>query len=130
MNNKQPKPQSRIRKEQFESPLLKELIGKRREKEELVALTGATERAVREEIARCAMHYPVVTNSSQRGYMIIDTPRLVESGTNEEINEAINQLNKSLNDDRSRISALKRRMKAKIAALKVLEKQVENKEIS
>ena len=83
---------------------------------------GALEVEAREEVRKVAMFYPVVSHSSKKGYYIVDVEKLISKGNVENIINEIGNLQASLNEDQSRIRALKRRMRAKIAAKKVLEK--------
>lgn len=122
MKNKKNKPQSKLNKRNFFSVLIEPLKQRTYTRSELCSILGCRDVEAREEVRKVAMFYPVVSHSSKKGYYIVDVEKLINKGNVENIINEIGNLQASLNEDQSRIRALKRRMRAKIAAKKVLEK--------
>lgn len=109
-------------KEQFESFLLDDLMERKCTKQELSVLYNVTERNIRKEIAEISLHYPVIAHSKAKGYRICNVKALLEENDRNHINSEIEEIEHTLNEINSRIKMLKKRQRALIGALKVLEK--------
>lgn len=112
-------------KEQFDSFLVEPLLEKRCTKQELCSIYNFKDRELRREIAEISMHYPVVSHSKAKGYRISNVKKLLEENDTNHINSEIDELKHTINELNSRIKMLKKRQRALIGALKVLEKGVE-----
>lgn len=119
--------QSRKAKKEFDSPMLLLLKSdKRVEKnvlrfnlqEQFSSLPG--EREIRKMVEEVSYHYAVVSSSKKKGYRLA---KPINNLSLEELQREIGEVEESTNEDLSRISKLKRKMKPKIAWLKVAEKK-------
>jgi len=93
-------------------PLTKEEIGEK--------LNIQSERVVRDTIAVCSMHYPILATSSQKGYR---RARDINDLTPEELQQEMEEVRHQLQEHKSRIACLKKKMKPLVAWLKVAEKK-------
>lgn len=118
--------QSKVNKSRFNSILLEPLLDRLYTKQELKELYKFGERYVRDEISRISMFYPVISHSQIKGYRICNVKKLLEEDNEDSINNEINDISHTLNEINSRIKMLKKRQKPLIAALKVLEKRINN----
>lgn len=81
-------------------------------KDELVANTNLSERAVRVQLSEIANHYPIFATSDRKGYQILSYD---ENTTDEELKEMVEKTEHQLAELQSRIDALKARMRPLIA---------------
>lgn len=109
-------------KEQFASFLLDDLLERKCTKQELSILYNITERHVREEIAEISLKYPVISHSKAKGYRICNVKKLLEENDRNHINSEMEEIRYVIAELNSRIKMLKKRQRALIGALKVLEK--------
>lgn len=93
-------------------------------KDELVSLTGLSERSVRNQIAEIANYYPVIATSDRKGYQILSFD---ESDSTESIETMISKAEHQLAELQSRIDALKARMKPLIAFKVKAEEELDNR---
>lgn len=114
--------QNKQSKEQFESILVEPLLEKRWSKEELCSIYNLKDRELRRTITEISMHYPVVSHSKAKGYRISNVEKLLQENNVNHINSEIEELQHCVNELNSRIQMMKKRQKALISALKVLEK--------
>ena len=84
-----------------------------------------TERGLRDAIAVCSMHYPIIATSNKKGYR---RAKDIEDLTLEELQKEIEEVQHQLNEHKSRIKCLKKKMKPLVAWLKVAEKKVSGNE--
>lgn len=102
---------------------LKELLSERNyTKQELMDLFHTSDRQIRLNIQVLSLFKPVISLSCQKGYHLVNTREIVESGNKDKIQAAMLELKMQLKEDNARIKMLKKRMKPLIASLKVLEK--------
>lgn len=111
-----------MKQEQFESYLLDDLKARKCTKQELSVLYNVTERNIRKEIAEISLHYPVISHSKSKGYRICNVDQLLKENNKNKISSEIEELQQCLNEINSRVKMLKKRQRALIGALKVLEK--------
>lgn len=84
-------------------------------REELKGVLNTSDKHAREEVAECSMHFAVISSSKQKGYRLA---KRLEDMTSEELEEEVKLVEQSLAEDQSRVTCLKKKMKAKIAWLK------------
>lgn len=113
--------QNKKNKEAYKSPIIKMLQSDEPvSKEKLMEQLHVGDRYLRLMISECSMFYPVVATSDKKGYRIA---KKIEGLTGLELEEEKGEVNHQLNELRSRVKWLKKRMKPLIAYLKVLEKR-------
>lgn len=95
-----------------DTPMTKEEIGDK--------LNVTSERKIRDIIAVCSMHYPVIATSSQAGYR---RAKDIENLEGEALIQEMNEVEHQINELRSRIDCLKKKLKPLIAWMKVAEKK-------
>lgn len=101
-----------------DEPVTKEEIGER--------LHIKDDRNIRDVISICSMHYPVIAVSNKKGYRRAKNIDQLEGKALEvEIDEVLHQLNEL----KSRVDCLRKRMKPLVAWLKVAEKKLPKEEI-
>ena len=81
-------------------------------KEELVAKTNLSERAVRNQLSEIANHYPVIATSDRKGYELLSYD---DSTSDDELKAMIAKAEHQLAELQSRVDALKARMRPLIA---------------
>lgn len=96
-----------------DTPLTKEEIGEK--------LNITSDRTIRDVIAVCSMHYPILATSNQKGYR---RARDINDLTIEELEKEMEEVRHQLEEHKSRIACLKKKMKPLVAWLKVAEKKV------
>ena len=92
-------------------------------REELVAITGLSDRAIRNEVAEMANYVAVLSLSKDKGYRV---PCFDENTPVEKLIEMTEELQHQINEFKSRIDNLKARMKPLVALQKVIEKKLGN----
>lgn len=112
--------QTKENKEKFYSVLVEPLLKETCNKEDLMITYNYSERAVRLEIQKISMFHPVVSNSSSKGYRIVDVDKAIKENKQD---EEIDAINRTINELQARIRNLKKRMKPLIACKKVLERK-------
>ena len=117
--------QTKANKEEYYSSLIEPLMEKKMTKHELQLLINLNERDVRKEISEISMFYPVISYSSTSGYRIVNVPKVIKDNDPKEIERNIIEIKKTLKGINNRIKILKKKEKPLIAALKVLEKELE-----
>lgn len=100
-------------------PLTREEIGNK--------LNIQNDRTIRDTIAICSMHYPIIATSNRKGYR---RAKDINNLTPEEIQKEIQEVEHQIAEHKSRIDCIKKKMKPLIAWLKIAEKklQAESKE--
>lgn len=93
-------------------------------RKELKEFTGLNDNNARDEVRKIALFYPVSSYTGSNGYRVIDTKKVTE----DEYLDVIEEINRTINEQLSRIKVLKKRMKPLIACKKVLEKKFGRKE--
>lgn len=93
-------------------PLTKEEIGEK--------LHITSDRVIRDVIARCSMHYPIIAVSNKKGYR---RAKDIDGLTPEELDAEIEEVEHQLNEHKNRIQCLKKKMKPLIAWLSVAKKK-------
>ena len=81
----------------------------------------SNERTLRDVIAICSMHYPIIATSNKKGYR---RAKDIEKMTLEELEKEIEEVEHQLNEHKSRIKCLQKKMKPLVAWLKVAKKKV------
>lgn len=100
-----------------DEPVTKEEIGEK--------LHITSDRVIRDVISICSMHYPVIAVSSNKGYRRAKAIENLEGTALEvEIDEVLHQINEL----KSRVDCLRKRMKPLVAWLKVAEKKLPKEE--
>lgn len=119
--------QSRKAKKEFDSPMLLLLKSDKRVEKNVLRFNLQehfsllpSERKVRKMVEEVSYHYAVVSSSKKKGYRLA---KPINNLSLEELQREIGEVEESTNEDLSRISKLKRKMKPKIAWLKVAEKK-------
>lgn len=116
------KMQSKKQKQAYSHPIKEMLqVEKPVTKAELMEKFEVDERTIREWIAECSMFYAVIATSNRAGYRL--ARKIDDLKTEEEILGEKELVEHRLNDLKSRVTALKKKMKPLIAYLKVLEKK-------
>lgn len=113
--------QTKEAKEKYQHPIIDILLD-RVDKQTLKDVLHCGEREARMIVQECAMYYPVISLSSQRGYRRACD---IEEVPVEKIEEDIMDVKKQLKEYNNRIKMLKKRMKPLIAWLKVAEAKIE-----
>lgn len=98
-----------------DEPLTKEEIGEK--------LHVESERAVRDIVAQCSMHYPIIATSNKKGYR---RAKAIDTLEGENLKKEIDEVEHQLNELKSRVTCLKKRMKPLVAWLKVASKNAES----
>lgn len=96
-------------------------------KEELVANTNLSERAVRVQLSEIANHYPIIATSDQKGYQMLSYD---ENTTDEELKEMVEKTEHQIAELQSRIDALKARMRPLIAFREAANKTLIDREFN
>lgn len=96
-----------------DTPLTKEEIGEK--------LNITSDRTIRDTIAVCSMHYPILATSNQKGYR---RAKDINDLSIEELEKEMEEVKHQLEEHKSRIACLKKKMKPLVAWLKVAEKKV------
>ena len=113
--------QTKEAKTKYFSPLIDLLLSEQpRTREELAEILNASDREVRNRVAELSMHYPVIATSDRAGYR---RAKLIENLNQEQLQEEIEAVEHQLNELKSRVACLKKKMKPLVAWLRVAEKQ-------
>jgi hypothetical protein len=114
-------PQTKEAKEQYNHPIVDILLD-RHTKQELQEILHCGERAARDVIAECSMHYPIISNSdsTSSGYR---RARNIDELSGIELESEIQAVQRTLSEHSSRVKCLKKKMKPLIAWLKVAQKK-------
>lgn len=119
--------QTKDAKQQYKHPIIDLLLtDEPLTKEELKEKLHATsEREVRDIISTCAMHYPVIAVSNKKGYR---RAKNIDSLDGDHLLAEIDEVRQQINELKSRVACLKKRMRPLVAWLKVAEKKLTPKE--
>ena len=119
--------QNKTNKENYYHPIIDLLLTDQpKTKEELMEKLHITsERSLRDVIAICSMHYPILATSNQKGYR---RAKDINKMTPEEIQIEMDEVIHQIQEHKSRITCLKKKMKPLVAWLKVAEKKVGSNE--
>lgn len=117
--------QNKENKEKFYSRLIEPLLIETQDKKDLMDQYGFSERGARYEIQMISMFYPVISNSKNKGYRIVDVEKAINENSQQ---QEIFEINVTLSELQSRIKMLKKRMKPLIATKKVLERSLQENE--
>ena len=108
--------QTKEAKRNYNHPIIDLLLtddGKPKTKEELMELLNvSTERSVREIIAECSMFYPIIACSNQKGYR---RAKDISNLNGAELDKEIEEVEHQINEIKSRITCLKKKLKPLIA---------------
>ena len=96
-------------------PLTKEEIGKK--------LHIESDRVIRDVIAKCSMHYPIIATSNKKGYR---RAKAIDTLAGADLENEIAEVEHQLNELKSRVTCLKKRMKPLVAWLVVAGKKAES----
>lgn len=110
--------QTKKAKEQYKHPIIDILLD-HTTKQDIAQKLHCSEREARNIIAECAMHYPIITNSGQKGYR---RAKNIDDLTDNQLLAEYNDVQLTINDLKSRIKCLKKRLKPLIAWQKMAEK--------
>lgn len=115
--------QTKDAKQQYKHPIIEMLLTEEPlTKDELKDKLHATsEREVRDIISTCAMHYPVIAVSNKRGYR---RAKNIDSLDGNKLIVEMDEVQQQLNELKSRVACLKKRMRPLVAWLKVAEKKL------
>ena len=119
--------QTKDAKQNYNHPIIDLLLSEepktREELGEILHITSDSE--IRDVISICSMHYPVIAVSSKKGYRRAKNIDQLEGEALEvEIDEVLHQINEL----KSRVDCLRKRMKPLVAWLKVAEKKLPKEE--
>jgi hypothetical protein len=108
-------------KKQYSNPIIDLLLTEEPStKEELMAKLNCSDRSLRNVISVCSMYYPVIATSDRAGYRRAkNIDNLEGEALDKELEEVIHQIN----EIKSRIACLKKKLKPLIAWQKVAEKK-------
>lgn len=113
--------QTRQAKQSYNHEIINILL-ERHTKEELSEILHCSNRAVREIIAECSMHYPIIALSEKdSGYR---RAKDINSLSGQDLLDEIEIVQRVINEHKSRIKCLKKKLKPLIAWLKVAEKKL------
>lgn len=101
----------------FNKNLLNAMKERRISRGEASAITGLGDSNTRYEIRLISLFYPVLTDSSGKGYQIVNTSEITE----EDVDDVLEKIDHTINEFNSRIAIMKKRLKPLIASKKVLE---------
>ena len=90
-------------------------------RQELMEITGLSDRTIRNIIANIRKEHNIISLTSCKGYR---KPKSTQDMTKEEIETEINVIKKQLKENNNRIKKIKYNMKSQIAYLKMLEKSL------
>lgn len=119
--------QTKDAKKNYNHPIIDLLLSEEpKTREELGEILHITsDREIRDVISICSMHYPVIAVSSKKGYRRAKNIDQLEGKALEaEIDEVLHQINEL----KSRVDCLRKRMKPLVAWLKVAEKKLPKEE--
>ena len=112
--------QTKKAKEQYNHEIINILL-ERHTKEELQEILHCPNRKVREIIAECSMHYPIIALSKKAsGYR---RAKNIDQLSGVELEEEMQVVERMLREHKSRIKCLKKKMKPLIAWLKIAQKK-------
>lgn len=112
--------QTKKAKAEYQSPII-DILLERSTKEELMKILHCSERAARNIISGCSMHYPIIANSKTPGYR---RAKPIDDLDAEELEKEICEVDITINELMSRIKILKRKLKPLIAWKKVAERRM------
>ena len=113
-------PQTKEAKEKYKHVIV-DILLERHTKEELEDILHCSNRKVREIVAECSMHYPIIAISEKdSGYR---RAKSIDQLTGIELESEIQAVKRTLAEHNSRVKCLKKKMKPLIAWLKVAEKK-------
>lgn len=119
--------QTKKAKEQYNHEII-DILLERHTKEELQEILHCSNRKVREIIAECSMHYPIIAISEKgSGYR---RAKSIDSLTGVDLAQEITMVERTLKEHKSRVKCLKKKMKPLIAWLKVAQKKLYEEENS
>lgn len=95
-----------------DEPLSREQIGEK--------LNIKSDRSIRDIIAKCSMHYPIIATSDKKGYRRAKNMELLNS---EELEKEIQEVEHQINELKSRVACLKKRMKPLVAWVSIAKKR-------
>lgn len=95
-----------------DEPLSKDEIGEK--------LHITSDRKIRDIIAQCSMHYPIIATSDRAGYR---RAKAIDKLSDVELEYEIEKVEHQLNELKSRVKCLKKRMKPLVAWLSVAKKE-------
>ena len=119
--------QTKSAKQQFEHPIIDLLLTDEPiTKAELQdKLHTTSERETRMIISLCSMYYPVIAVSNKKGYR---RAKSIDSLEGNHLLAEIDEVEQQINELKSRVACLKKRMRPLVAWLKVAEKKLQPKE--
>lgn len=120
-------PQTKKAKEQYNNPIVSILFANEPLTKEEIGdkLHISSDRQIREIIAECSMHYPVIAVSNKKGYR---RAKNIDSLDGDHLLVEIDEVRQQINELKSRVACLKKRMRPLVAWLKVAEKKLTHEE--
>ena len=115
--------QTKDAKQQYKHPIIDllltdEPLTKEQLKEKLHV---SSEREVRDIISTCSMHYPIIAVSNKKGYR---RAKSIDSLDGDHLIAEMDEVRQQINELKSRVACLKKRMRPLVAWLKVAEKKL------
>ena len=125
MSNLKDIKQNKETKQKYSHPIVDLLLtDESKSKEELMEkLNIQSDRILRDVIAICSMHYPIIATSNRKGYR---RAKDISKLTPAELEEEMDDVRHQINEHKSRIACLKKKMKPLVAWLKVAEKKLDS----
>lgn len=118
--------QTKEAKQKYNHPIIDLLLDdKPKTREELCEILHVSDRNLRLVIAECSMHYPIIATSDKKGYR---RAKNLNEISNDELQYEIEEVMHQIEEHKSRIKCLKKKMKPLIAWLKMAERRAENAE--
>lgn len=115
-------PQTKKAKEQYNNPIVYILFANEPLTKEEIGdkLHVSSDRQIREIIAECSMHYPIIATSNRKGYRRAKDIATLEG---EALEAEIEEIEHQINEHKNRIKCLRKKMKPLIAWLSVAKKK-------
>lgn len=115
-------PQTKKAKEQYNNPIVSILFANEPLTKEEIGdkLHISSDRQIREIIAECSMHYPIIATSNRKGYRRAKDIATLEG---EALEAEIEEIEHQINEHKNRIKCLRKKMKPLIAWLSVAKKK-------
>lgn len=115
-------PQTKKAKEQYNNPIVSILFANEPLTKEEIGdkLHVSSDRQIREIIAECSMHYPIIATSNRKGYRRAKDITTLEG---EALEAEIEEIEHQINEHKNRIKCLRKKMKPLIAWLSVAKKK-------
>lgn len=119
--------QTKAAKEAYKHPIIDFLLSEEPKTKEEIGdhLHITSDREIRDVISICSMHYPILALSGKKGYR---RAKNIDSLEGAMLQAEIEEVEHQLNELKSRVACLKKRMKPLVAWLKVAQKKLPKEE--